>query len=74
MEKVKSVVLLLAAGSSVLAGAKNFIDRQRGDGRCVLIHLMAVCTGNTERITVMPASNKCPFFRIPCRTEHLAII
>ena len=38
--------------------AANFVGWQRGDGKCGLIYLMEMFTGNTERVTINPLSNQ----------------
>ena len=48
MQKVKRLVILLAAGSRVRAWSKNFIDRLRGDGRRGVIYIVAMFTGITQ--------------------------
>ena len=45
---------LIIDSSVLVINVTNFVDRQTGDQKCVFIYIMAMCTGNTERITVNP--------------------
>ena len=45
---VQRAVRLLATVGKVPAGSTNFLDRRAGHGRCGLIYLIKIFTGNTR--------------------------